>query len=312
MILKAAIRAATRGRLTVFIYHRVVAEPDPLLPDEPDARRFAQELDWIGEWFQVLPLREAVQRLYDRSLPPGAAAITFDDGYSDNHDVALPLLRARGLSATFFVAPGFLDGGTMFNDRVIEAVRGWPAAELSVPGIGRLATDSVEAKRQAIARVLAGVKRLPPVERERAVADLSAACAPRSDLMMSTSNVRALHAAGMTIGAHTVNHPILTSLDRRTAEREIAESRERLESITGARVDLFAYPNGSPGADYGAEHVALVRRLGFQAAFSTAWGVADAGADRFQLPRFRPWDQGRRRYGLRLVRNACEHPAVAT
>lgn len=311
MILKSLIRAATTGRLTVFIFHRVLAEPDPLLPDEPDARRFALELDWIREWFRVLPLPEAVRRLYEGRLPAAAAAITFDDGYKDNHDVALELLRHRDLTATFFVAPGFLDGGIMFNDRVVETLRRWPSAELTVAGVGRLATDSLAAKRFAIVKILSGIKRLPPSQRELLVSELDHAEAGRPNLMMSTADVRALHRAGMTIGAHTVNHPILTSVDRYAAEKEIAESRERLEAVIGERVELFAYPNGLPTADYQAEHAAIVRRLGFRAAFSTSWGVADANADPFQLPRFRPWDLRRYRYGLRLVRNAFIRPRVA-
>ena len=68
------------------------------------------------------------------------------------------------------------------------------------------------------------------------------------DLMMTTGQVRQLHASGMEIGAHTVNHPILTNLDPEEARREIGRSRHALEEAIGAPVTLFAYPNGRPGA----------------------------------------------------------------
>jgi peptidoglycan/xylan/chitin deacetylase (PgdA/CDA1 family) len=107
----------------------------------------------------------------------------------------------------------------------------------------------------------------------------------------------------MSIGAHTVSHPILRTLSSAAARAEIAEGKAVLESIIADRVELFAYPNGKPGVDYDVEHVAMVRSLGFSGAVSTAWGAARAGDDRYQVPRFTPWDRGRNWFALRLARN---------
>ena len=109
--------------------------------------------------------------------------------------------------------------------------------------------------------------------------------------------------SGMQIGAHTVSHPILATLDRATAFHEIAESKRTLEDIVDERVSLFAYPNGKPQTDYNAESVAVVRELGFDAAFSTYWAVATAKTDVFQVPRFTPWDRTKFRFGARLLGN---------
>jgi peptidoglycan/xylan/chitin deacetylase (PgdA/CDA1 family) len=128
--------------------------------------------------------------------------------------------------------------------------------------------------------------------------------------MLRSDQVRALHAAGMVIGGHTCSHPILASLSLAEAEREIVLGKERLEDILGAPVRLFAYPNGKPGQDYTAEHVRLVERAGFSAAFSTGWGASRSGADLFQLPRFTPWDRGQRGFVLRLIRNMLRPGAV--
>jgi len=107
----------------------------------------------------------------------------------------------------------------------------------------------------------------------------------------------------MEIGAHTVTHPILRNTAPDTARREIVESGRRLAEIVGQPVRLFAYPNGKPGVDYGSEHVQMVRDGGFAAAVSTGWGVATEKSDRFQLPRFTPWDRTPGRFALRLIRN---------
>jgi peptidoglycan/xylan/chitin deacetylase (PgdA/CDA1 family) len=121
--------------------------------------------------------------------------------------------------------------------------------------------------------------------------------------MMTSDQVRALHAAGMEIGAHTVTHPILAEVTDERARHEIAVSRSRLQAIIGAPVRLFAYPNGIPRRDYYAEHAALARELGFDAAVSTAWGAARAGDDPYQIPRFTPWDRADWRFGLRIAMN---------
>jgi peptidoglycan/xylan/chitin deacetylase (PgdA/CDA1 family) len=111
----------------------------------------------------------------------------------------------------------------------------------------------------------------------------------------------------MEVGAHTVNHPILAEIPLGHARHEMQASRTRLEQITGAPVRLFAYPNGTPGRDYHAEHAALARELGFDAAVSAAWGAARAGDDLYQIPRFTPWDGADWRFGLRMAHNLMRH-----
>ena len=121
--------------------------------------------------------------------------------------------------------------------------------------------------------------------------------------MMSSGQVVALRRAGMQIGAHTVSHPILARLDDQAAHDEIALGKQALEALLDERVGLFAYPNGKPGEDYNGSNVQIVRGLGFDAAVTTARGAADQTTDRFQVPRFTPWDRSRARFGARLAAN---------
>jgi peptidoglycan/xylan/chitin deacetylase (PgdA/CDA1 family) len=123
------------------------------------------------------------------------------------------------------------------------------------------------------------------------------------DLMMTSEQIRLLHRAGMEIGGHTVNHPIVARMDGAAARNEIAGGKEALEGIIGAPVRLFAYPNGKPGTDYLADHVAMVKSLGFEAAVSTSWGAATIDSDPYQLPRFTPWDREQFRFTLRMLQN---------
>jgi peptidoglycan/xylan/chitin deacetylase (PgdA/CDA1 family) len=299
--------AGDGARLSVLIFHRVRPAPDPLLPGHPDAAAFEALLRRLTSWCNVLPLPEAAARLRRGALPERSLCITFDDGYADNCTVAAPILRRFGVSATFFIATGYLSGGCMFNDRVIEAVRAAPAPvlDLSDLALGVHPLGTIEDRQRAISSLIGGLKYLPVRERERAADEIArrAPAANLRDLMMTREQVRELHALGMTIGAHTVTHPILARIPDDAAREEIAGSKRALERELGAPVTVFAYPNGKPGGDYGAGHVAMVREAGFEAACSTAWGVASRASDPFQIPRFTPWDRAPWRFGLRLAQN---------
>lgn len=300
--------AALGARLSILIFHRVRAQPDPLFPTEPDARRFERLMRLIGKSFTVLPLGRAVSQIAGGDLPPRSLVITFDDGYRDNAEIALPILARHGLVASFFVTTGFLDGGRMWNDSLIESVRTSPVNELDLGflGLGRRPLTNLPDRRAAIDTLLARIKYLGPHERNAAVSRVQDLCRVRDlpdCLMMEAEHVRAVHRAGMEIGAHTVSHPILTALRTHEAEQEIATGRRRLEEIIDAPVDLFAYPNGKPCRDFDQTHVDIVRRLGFRGAVSTAQGVARPGDDVFQLPRFTPWGAPLWKWAAQLTLN---------
>jgi peptidoglycan/xylan/chitin deacetylase (PgdA/CDA1 family) len=308
--------AGSRGFLTTLIFHRVHLRPDPLFPLEMDASAFRDRIHWVRQLFNVMDLQEAVVALSRGKLPSRALAITFDDGYADNCSVAMPLLREAGLTATFFVAAGFLDGGCMWNDVIIESVRraNGTCLDLTRAGFRTHDISSTDARRGLIAMLLSNLKYQPPEERAQRVSDVALAAhleLPRN-LMMTGGQVRELAAAGMRIGAHTKSHPILACLDDAAARHEMSIGRELLEGIVREPVSLFAYPNGKPGRDYKAAHVRMARELRFAAAFSTASGAARAGGDLYQLPRFTPWDRTAPRWTARLVRNLWVHPDRVT
>ena len=293
--------------LSILIFHRVLERPDPLFPEEPDVDRFDRILRWLARSFAVLPLAHAVRALQEGHLPRRALAITFDDGYADNQSLAVPLLQRHGLHATFFVATGFIDGGRMWNDTVIEAIRRTrhPQMDLTAEAMGVHVLGSLAERRSAIDDLLPRIKYLPPAERDAMVRRLASLCESRlpDDLMMSTAQLQALHRAGMGIGGHTTTHPILTRISDEVAREEIRSNREYLQATLDTPITLFAYPNGKPDQDYAARHAVLVREAGYGAAVSTAPGVARYGADLLQLPRFTPWDRQGLRFGLRLVGN---------
>jgi len=307
MLMRLFSPGGSRG-LSILIYHRVLPRRDQIFPGEVDRSDFARHLKLLKACCNVLPLLDAIRLARAGRLPPRAACITFDDGYADNAEVALPVLQQAGLHATFFIATSFLNGGRMWNDTVIEAVRRAPSDELdaSALGLGRHSLRSMDERREAIEAIIGQLKYLPMEQRQQQVNQLAQLVGVplANDLMMNDGQVLRLHRAGMGIGAHTMTHPILARLPQDEARAEIAGGKAQLEQLIGEPVRLFAYPNGKPDKDYQAAHVQLVRELGFEAAVSTAWGAHDAGqTDYFQLPRFTPWDKGQLRFMLRMARN---------
>lgn len=295
-LLGHAANVAYPGRtdtsLPILLFHRVLAHPDPLQPEVPDVATMARQFEVLAEVFKVLPLDEAIVRLRNGTLPPRAISITFDDGYRDNYELALPLLRRNGLTATVFVATGFLDGGMMFNDMIVEAVRRMPTTSLHLEhwGIERCEISDMASRVDAINRIIRGIKHSDPERRDAFCEELATLVDEPlpDDLMMTSDHVRSLVAEGMSIGGHTVTHPILKQIDHATARAEIVANRAALTNLIGEPPSCFAYPNGKPGQDYTDAHVSLVRDAGYDCAFSTAWGIPSPKADLYQLPRFGP------------------------
>lgn len=302
----ARLLPATRAqRLLTLIYHRVRPEPDPMFPGEVSAAQFDWQMSLLRRHCQPMALLQALEGLRAGNLPSRAVAVTFDDGYRDNATHALPILQTHGVPATFFVTTSFLGGGIMWNDAVIEALRAAsaPGVDLRELDMGEVALPAEPGRGPLAEEVIRRIKHMPPAERAERVKWMVARCGTSlpADLMMSPAEVRQLHAAGMEIGAHTRTHPILSTLDADAARDEIAGSRDDLQRIIGEPVVAFAYPNGRPGEDYGPRERQMVEELGFRYAMATRWGAATASSDRFQLPRFTPWDRNPSRWLARLL-----------
>src|SRR5262245_28067679 len=127
--------------LTVFTYHRVGPGPSVDAVDANvvtvSAETFDSQLDLIKKNFDVVTVEQVAAAVHDGPpLPPSPLLITFDDGYRDNHDVALPILLKHGLRATFFIATQFVDERRLFWwDRINYVLKASkrPAVEIRYP-----------------------------------------------------------------------------------------------------------------------------------------------------------------------------------
>lgn len=307
-----ARRVSGDGRVCVVNYHRILANHDPLLASEPDLPTFRWQMELLARCFNVLSLHDAMAALASGKVPPRAVCITFDDGYRSVHDLALPILRELRLPATVFVTSGYIGQGSMWNDRIIEAVQSLPAGQLdlSALGLGAYSLRSLDDRKETLGILTERSKYLPPQARRDLIVRLEALVGAglAQDVMLTPDMVVNLDRHGIEIGAHTVSHPILTSLDDDSARLEIATGKEQLEHILDKPVRFFAYPNGKVGKDFDKRHVDMVRDAGFSAAFTTAVGAMTRDQDLFQIPRSRPWDASPFLFGLRLLHWMAQGP----
>jgi len=307
-----ACRRAGEPCLSVLIYHRVLEEPDFMRAGDVTETVFRRQMQLLGRLFNVLELGEAAQRLSEGTLPKRPLCITFDDGYADNCEVACPILRAMGLHATFFIATAYLDGGRMWNDTVIEAIRRERAPGIDLTplglGLGWVDLSTPEQRKDAADRVIRELKYLPGEQRVGKAAWFSERVENGlpDTLMMTSDQVCSLDALGMGVGAHTETHPILALLERDEALREIRGGKERLEQMLGKQIDLFAYPNGKVGRDFTARDVELVNSLGFKAAVTTERGTSSRSTPRLEIHRFSPSSRFPLEFVARVALN-CRH-----
>lgn len=269
-------RAKAQAGPRILMYHGVgEAGPSP--------QAFAWQLALLRREFEVLSLPDLLSRRAAGRLNGPEVALTFDDGVRNHVSAAYPLLREFRVPATFFVCPGLIESGQWIWNMEMrcrlrllsERERHALAEQLRSPGRGvedivRHAKQLDLPRRQQIqAKVNAATRQFSPSEQQ---VDRYAPA--------TWEQLQQLDPAIITIGSHTLDHPILPTLPAAQLEVEIGGSRQALETRLQRPVDLFCYPNG----DSDPRAQASVRRH-YSAAVTTVPGVVTPADDNWLLPR---------------------------
>jgi len=213
------------------------------------------------------------------------AIITFDDGYRDNYEVAFPILRTERVPATFFVTTGFIDVPRLpWWDEVSWMVRTSQRDHVNLPGWLPASIPFDEPAREgAVRKLLRTYKALPTSKVEvylDAIADATGAGRCETgvgrDLWMTWNMLREMRGSGMTVGGHTVNHPVLARASLGGQRDEIVGCAARIGEEMGQPMRYFAYPVGGPQS-FDANTVDCLREVGVRYAFSYYGGVARFG-----------------------------------
>ena len=254
---------------------------------------------WMKRHYRMVTIGEGVSELESGAGGQSLVALSVDDGYRDNHDVLLPLLDRQGIGATVFLESRPLDERRVnWTHKLFWLLGRDGETDAAVGGFvaayGRHAgqTDTFHAINQVVSedrgRLLYHVKRILKydadfAERDAAIdaifaeegGDEASLCAA---LYMTWDHARALRDAGVELGGHTVNHPILARLTADEQRREIAGGREALRRELGIEPETFAYPFGRRwDFDDGARE--SVRSAGFHTAVTMHAGTNRRGAE---------------------------------
>ncbi|MFH1331462.1 MAG: polysaccharide deacetylase family protein [Actinomycetota bacterium] len=279
-------------RLTVLAYHRVADRHGP----EFDTYRrnvsaspedFSRQMDHVAERFHPVSLEQVEAALDDGPpLPRRPLLVTFDDGYRDNLLAALPVLQDRGIPMAIFLATDFVDGSRRFPwDLAAWCFHHTARDGAELPVTGWRAWAGPPERERVLGAWLETLKRRPEEEREEAMAALPEALGvvvppdALSGLCLSWDEVRAMASAGVSVGAHTAGHPILTRVSADRARSEVAGSKRRVEEELGRPVTAFAYPNGGRD-DLDDATVRLLAQAGYRLGFTLFPGPERAAAAR--------------------------------
>lgn len=277
----SVIRLHKNYRPIILMYHGVTMDStsDGRFVKHVKKEQFALQLQTINRVFQILPLGELVEIARQGFSKIPVAAITFDDGFLNNYEVAAPILDEYGVTACFYLATGYIDSQKwMWTDYLEHAIySGLP--EITSPGGHEMPLKNDQERSNALERIKAALKNMAHFAVEEYIHFLKLKypqlCnSPYGNYaFMRWEQVRALYKAGHTIGAHTVNHPMLSKVSEEEAQQEILYSRSEVEKHVGACSEIFCYPNGKK-EDYSAENVKFVAKH-FKGALSTLEGYAD-------------------------------------
>lgn len=280
--------------LWVLMYHRVLPVEDARYAGEEPGMivtpsSFRQQLQMLKRHFTLLPLSEWVaRRQAGKPLPDRACAVTFDDGWRDNHEYALPILQAEQVPATVFAVAEMIGTDRQFwPNRLMRALvaagaerqRHFDWLPELVPYAGQ---DTLS--RDQIAGVVASCKRFTDESIEQRLDRIEPALSlgPLPPVLMDWPQLRAMQDTGLVeIGSHTCNHRrLVDGLDTAVMEREIVASQTLLTRQLERPVPLFCYPNG----DVSAAAAGLVNTH-YQAAVTTRHGINGLGAAAVGLAR---------------------------
>ncbi len=288
-------RIFVRDGIAILMYHAVIKEP-LTVPDWCFVQEssFQEQMAYLKNHCHVIPLKEMPSLTKDNNGRP-KVAVTFDDGFQSNYDIAWPILKALGLPATIFLATDFIGSdNTIWFCRLNAALSNTSLTTLEWDGITYdLSTQISRAQAHAViqerlkthqhSQLLVKVRQLIQILGGRPDKPILPGSPYR---MLGAREVREMAASGLIdFGAHTCSHAILSGLSTSEREREITESLVAVERLIGLRCTLFAFPNGRV-SDFGSCDVEVLEQNKITVAVTTVGGPNDRAASVLEMRRY--------------------------
>lgn len=287
----------------ILLYHSISPDSDTCIiaDNKVSPENFEKQMRYIAKRKKVISLATFLDCIGKNKQPKDRIVITFDDGYRDNCEIAVPILKKYDLPATFFIATGLIDGASVF-DKLNHLVMTTKRDKITISldnGVNK--EISLMNSEDRYAFVKNAIYLLENMAHERQLDFLKSISQLHGDtfnfeqynpkVMMSWEECEMMSTYNdISFGVHTVSHANLAKLSLEEAKEEITISREELEAHIERQVAFFSYPH-SKGSD--SSIVKILRQCGFQCALTGGLGINKGNADLFRLKRFAvPNDSG--------------------
>ena len=281
---------------TVLLYHRVANDPidSQLLSVSPE--HFDSQIKFLTENYNVIPLKEMVNNLLNKTLIKNTLSITFDDGYADNLFNALPILEKYNAHATIFISTGMIEKNREFwwddMERVFFTKKILPQV-LSISDETQninFELSDYESRVDIYDKLHILLKNNKHSERQKFIDELLKwADLPlkgrETNRVMTKNELNIINKSKyIELGAHTVWHDSLSILNSEEQAKEIQNSIENLSQIINEKVDLFSYPFGNLN-DLNEDTIKILQQLGFKNAIANIQGEINIQTNPFLIPR---------------------------
>ncbi len=292
-------RIRKEHKAIILFYHRFSSgENGEYILPRLDIREFERQIIHLRKYYRVISMDELAEVAREQKhFSRPSIAITLDDGYLDNYQLAFPILHRNKVPGTIYLTVGCMDGpGNIWIDTIEDILMLTREKTLTLKDMGDaiLAIEDRDGKRKAESLLYGKMRQMENSGRKKALDHLCALlkvepeqinASPRK--MLNWEEIKEMAQAGISFGAHTVTHGFLPGMPLDEAQWEIRESKEKIERILGCRIRHFAIPNGKTD-DFSGDLTEFCKDIGFETVVTTESGAVKPADDRYSLKRILP------------------------
>lgn len=279
-------------------YHSVTDDPskcadliNPGLSEQTDI--FDLQMGYIAKKYTCVSLDDVGIFVKKGKFPKGTIAVTFDDGFYDNFEYALPIFKKYNIPATIYMTTGCLDDRELFwpsrtmylfSNTTQSVLEDRTFLKRTIPLESPGQRNEARLLVNQICECLSGVERARWLDLlEKKLETNHTKNIPA--IMIRSSQVRELLNCGIIVGSHTMTHPNLCKISDEDAWEELKTSKQELEKLTGIEIKHFSYPNPFSQPHCDERVISLVRKAGYETAVTSLWGRCTTSVNAFAIPR---------------------------
>jgi len=279
----------------VGLYRKLFPNKDPLILMYHKLKKneFEKQIKYLVSFYNIISLEEFLDFLEkNKPFKKNTVVITFDDGYLNNYNEVLPILKKFNLPATLFITTGLIGKRELaWWDQIRYIIDTTNIMNFKFEFDNLILNFNLKTKKDKIEAVNILHKVMSKYDYNKRISSIKKLKQTlKTDikdfdlnefLFMSWSQVTDFKNSGVEIGSHTVTHPFLSNISPNEIKKELKDSKLQIEKKIGTKVKSFCYPSGN--FDQGVK--TLVKKAGYRCACSIKLGFIDKESNLYELKR---------------------------